>query len=136
MRSLLAVLVLLFAAAPASAVTVSTTPVQIPASQPDDSGAPVVLDGGVTTPSEGCPCPGVIINHGFLGKWQDSQRITDQLAAAGYVVLRYSSRGFGKTPGEVDLMGPKETRDLLDAVDWLNAHPLVTPDRIGQFGGS
>ena len=136
MRALLSLLVLLVFTAPASAVTVTTTPVQIPASQPDDDGAPVVLDGGVTTPSEGCPCPGVIINHGFLGKWQDSQRITNQLAAAGYVVLRYSSRGFGATPGEVDLMGPKETRDLLDAVDWLNAHPLVVPDRIGQFGGS
>ena len=135
MRVILALIVLLFAAAPASA-GVTTTPVKIPASQPDDGGEPVVLDGGVTTPSEGCPCPGVIINHGFLGKWRDSQRITDQLAAAGYVVLRYSSRGFGETPGEVDLMGPKETQDLLDAVDWLNAHPLVIPDRIGQFGGS
>src|SRR4051795_6140639 len=65
-----------------------------------------------------------------------------QLAARGYVVLRYSSRGFGKTPGEVDLMGPKETQDLLDAVHWLNnpASPvvggMVTHNRIGQFGGS
>lgn len=135
MRALLVLLVLLVAAAPAGAA-VTTTPVQIPASQPDDKGEPVVLDGGLTAPDAGCPCPGVIINHGFLGRWQDSQRITDQLAAAGYVVLRYSSRGFGETPGEVDLMGPKETRDLLDAVDWLNAHPLVQRGRIGQFGGS
>jgi predicted acyl esterase len=132
----LALLTALLLAAPAQAVEVKTTPVSIPASQPDDEGNPVVLDGGITTPSEGCPCPGVIINHGFLGKWQDSQRITNQLAAQGYVVLRYSSRGFGNTPGEVDLMGPKETQDLLDAVDWLNDHELVLPDRIGQFGGS
>ena len=68
--------------------------------------------------------------------------MTEQLAAEGYVVLRYSSRGFGETPGEVDLMGPKETRDLLDAVDWLNdpASPvvggMVCRNRIGQFGGS
>jgi predicted acyl esterase len=136
MRALLALLIALVAAAPAAAATVSTTPVKIPASQPDDQGEPVVLDGGLTAPSEGCPCPGVIINHGFLGKWQDSQRITDQLAAAGYLVLRYSSRGFGNTPGEVDLMGPKESRDLLDAVDWLNDHPRVQRNRIGQFGGS
>src|SRR5688572_29932015 len=122
----LALVVCLLAVAPAQAA-VTTTPVSIPASQPDDDGDPVVLDGGVTYPSEGCPCPGVIINHGFLGKWQDSGRITQQLAAEGYVVLRYSSRGFGETPGEVDLMGPKETQDLLDAVDWLNdpANPVV-----------
>ena len=141
MRSVLAAAVSLIVAAPAQA-GVTTTPVSIAASQPDDSGNPVVLDGGVTYPSEGCPCPGIIINHGFLGRWQDSSRITNQLAAQGYVVLRYSSRGFGETPGEVDLMGPKETQDLLDAVDWLNdpSSPviggMVIPNRIGQFGGS
>ena len=137
----LCLLVMLLAAAPAHAA-VTTTPVSIPASQPDDEGNPVTLDGGVTYPSEGCPCPGIVINHGFLGKWQDSGRITEQLAGEGYVVLRYSSRGFGETPGEVDLMGPKETQDLLDAVDWLNDpnSPVVggkvIRDRIGQFGGS
>src|SRR5688500_16950307 len=106
----LALLTAVLVAAPAQGA-VTTTPVSIPASQPDDSGAPVVLDGGITAPSEGCPCPGVLINHGFLGKWTDSRRTAEQLAAEGYVVLRYSSRGFGKTPGEVDLMGPKETQD-------------------------
>jgi predicted acyl esterase len=135
------VLLCLLAAGPAQAA-VTTTPVSIPASQPDDEGNPVVLDGGVTYPSAGCPCPGIIINHGFLGSWHDSTRMTEQLAAEGYVVLRYSSRGFGETPGEVDLMGPKERQDLLDAVDWLNdpRSPVVggkvIKNRIGQFGGS
>src|SRR4051794_14673168 len=130
----------LLAAAPAQAA-VTTTPVQIAASQPDDSGNPVLLDGGVTYPSEGCPCPGVIVNHGFLGNWHDSEGMVDQLAPHGYVVLRYSSRGFGATPGEVDLMGPKETQDLLDAVHWLNNPKspviggMVVRNRIGQFGG-
>ena len=78
----------LLAASPAQAA-VTTTPISIPASQPDDSGDPVELDGGVTYPSDGCPCPGVIINHGFLGRWQDSGRMTEKLAAQGYVVLRY-----------------------------------------------
>jgi ABC-2 type transport system ATP-binding protein len=141
MRYALALLISLLVASPAAAA-VKTVPVSIPASQPDDSGNPVALDGGVTFPTEGCPCPGIIINHGFLGRWQDSGRITNQLAAEGYVVLRYSSRGFGETPGEVDLMGPKETQDLIDAVDWLNdpASPVVggqvVRNRIGQFGGS
>jgi ABC-2 type transport system ATP-binding protein len=138
---LLALTLGLLAAVPAQA-GVTTTPVKIAASQPDDSGKPVVLDGGVTYPSEGCPCPGVIVNHGFLGNWRDSGRMVERLAAEGYVVLRYSSRGFGATPGEVDLMGPKETRDLLDAVDWLNDPKspviggMVIKNRIGQFGGS
>src|SRR6476469_6818399 len=122
--------------------TVDEIGVQIPASLPDDEGQPVVLDGGVDIPRQGCPCPGVIINHGFLGNWKDSGSMARELASHGYVVLRYSSRGFGNTPGEVDLMGPKERQDLLDAVHWLNnpdspvVGGLVTHNRIGQFGGS
>lgn len=137
----LVLLALLVPAAPATA-QVAEVPVSIPASQPDDAGAPVALDGAVLVPAQGCPCPGVIINHGFLGRWQDNGGVARMLAERGYVVLRYSSRGFGETPGEVDLMGPKETRDLLDAVDWLNdpRNPVVggkvVRDRIGQFGAS
>src|SRR3954468_14588817 len=141
MRWLAALIVVL--AFPASALAdVKEVGVQVPATQPTDSGDPVQLDGGVDYQTSGCPCPGVIINHGFTGKWTDSGGVARELASHGYVVLRYSSRGFGNTPGEVDLMGPKETQDLLDAVHWLNdpANPvvggLVTHNRIGQFGGS
>ena len=137
-------LVLAFFAFPASALAADVVekPVSIPATEPTDAGDPVKLDGGVDVPTSGCPCPGVIINHGFLGNWHDSGNVARDLASHGYVVLRYSSRGFGNTPGEVDLMGPKETQDLLDAVHWLNdpKNPvvggLVTRNRIGQFGGS
>jgi ABC-2 type transport system ATP-binding protein len=138
----LAVLIALLAFPAAAFAEVKEVPVQVPATQPTDSGAPVKLDGGLDFPTTGCPCPGVIINHGFTGQWTDSGNVARDLASHGYVVLRYSSRGFGKTPGEVDLMGPKETQDLLDAVHWLNdpGNPvvggMVTHNRIGQFGGS
>src|SRR3954447_3326599 len=133
---------LLASPASALAVDVKEVPVSIAATQPTDEGDPVRLDGVLDIPSSGCPCPGVIINHGFLGSWHDSGSVARELATHGYVVLRYSSRGFGNTPGEVDLMGPKESQDLLDAVHWLNdpANPLVgglvIHNRIGQFGGS
>lgn len=142
MRLIALALALLVFPASAFASDVVEKPVSIAATQPDDEGNPVALDGGVDYPTSGCPCPGIIINHGFTGRWQDSGNVARDLAAHGYVVLRYSSRGFGKTPGEVDLMGPKETQDLLDAVHWLNSPKspvvggMVTPNRIGQFGGS
>src|SRR6059058_4869490 len=107
------VLAALTSAARADVPAIKTVPVKISATQPDDEGKAVALDGGVTFPLSGCPCPGVIINHGFLGNWHDSEGTADELVRHGYVVLRYSSRGFGATPGEVDLMGPKETQDLL-----------------------
>src|SRR3954465_2026500 len=138
----LAVVLIAFAVPASAFADVVEKPVSIAATQPDDEGNPVELDGGVDYPTDGCPCPGVIINHGFTGKWTDSGSVARELASHGYVVLPYSSRAFGKTPGEVDLMGPKETRDLLDAVHWLNnpASPvvggMVTHNRIGQFGGS
>src|SRR5258707_8343519 len=80
------------AVASADAPAIKTVPVTIKATQPDDEGHAVALDGGVTYPLSGCPCPGVIINHGFLGSWHDSTGTTEQLARNGYVVLRYSSR--------------------------------------------
>jgi putative CocE/NonD family hydrolase len=117
-------------------------PLQLHPSLPDDEGRPVVLDAGIDIPTSGCPCPGVLINHGFEGSWHSEDFSARRLAAHGYVVLRYSSRGFGLSGGEVDLVGPKERQDMLDAVHWLNDkhNPLVggmvIRNDIGQYGAS
>lgn len=117
-------------------------PISIPASLPDDSGNPVVLDGGIDIPDTGCPCPVIVINHGFLGNWTNSSDVAKGFATRGYIVVRYSSRGFGKTPGQVDLVGPKERQDFLDVVHFVNDEKLpelagkVTHNDVGQYGGS
>src|SRR5258708_10731015 len=90
---------------------------------PDDEGHPIVLDAGIDIPTSGCPCPGVLINHGFEGTWHSEDYSARNLAAHGYVVLRYSSRGFGSSGGEVDLVGPKERQDHPDAIHWANDPP-------------
>ncbi len=126
----------------ADPVEVTFTDVTIETSLADDAGDPVALDGHVAMPTSGCPCPGIIFNHGFAGSKNSDTRAQEAFAQRGYVVLAYSSRGFGETPGEVDLMGPKEVQDLIDAVEWLNdpASPVVggnvVHDMIGQFGAS
>lgn len=143
----------LVAAAPMAHADTSFTeiPVSIPASTPDDFGNPVTLDGGIDIPTQGCPCPVIVINHGFLGQWRDSGDVAASFAAHGYIVLRYSSRGFGNTPGQVDLIGQAERQDFLDAVhfvddpnnpttpqsvkDLLAAAPRI-PFDVGQYGGS
>lgn len=127
---------------PAGPPAVRSVDLRIPASMPDDHGKPVTLDAQVLLPERGCPCPGVIWNHGYGGSKNGDGDRRRQLASSGYVILSYTSRGFGATPGQVDLMGAKEQQDLLDAVDWLNnpANPVtngaVRPNTIGQVGAS
>jgi ABC-2 type transport system ATP-binding protein len=132
---------------PARALDPPDTPIQtivtrIPASMADDDGNPVTLDAEVIIPDVRHASPGIIWNHGFGGHKGNDRREREALAKFGYVVLSYTSRGFGDTPGQVDLMGVKEQQDLLDAVNWLIApdnaivNGAVIPDSIGQVGAS
>lgn len=112
--------------------------VRIPVPDPDIYGDPVTLDANVLVPTGTGPFAGLVINHGYLGSKTDSGDLAESSAKAGYLVLRYSSRGFGDTKGQVDLVGPKEQRDLQTAVAWLNnpANVPIWVDHIGQYGGS
>lgn len=114
--------------------------VKIPASMPDDNGKPIQLDASVTVPLHGTPpYPAIILNHGFGGSRTSDGGTVRRLVAAGYIVMRWSQRGFGATGGEIDLMGEKERQDLLDAVNWLNEPanvPEIWVDHIGQMGAS
>jgi len=114
--------------------------VKIPASMPDDDGNPIVLDASVSIPAHGSPpYPAIILNHGFGGSRTSDGGTRHRLTDAGYIVLRWSQRGFGETGGEIDLMGEKERQDLLDAVRWLNDPanvPEIWADHIGQVGAS
>lgn len=112
--------------------------IRIAVPDPDIYGNPVTLDANVLVPTGAGPFGGLIINHGYLGSKTDSGDLAESSAKAGYIVLRYSSRGFGDTKGQVDLVGPKEQRDLQTAVAWLNnpANVPIWVDHIGQYGGS
>ena len=112
--------------------------VRIPVPDPDLYGDPVTLDARVTVPVGTGPFAALLINHGYLGSKTGDGELAERAARAGYIVLRYSSRGFGDTTGQVDLVGPKEQRDQLAAVDWLDdpANVPVWPGHIGQYGGS
>ncbi len=112
--------------------------VQIPVPDPDLFGDPVVLDARVTVPVGDGPFAALVVNHGYLGSKTGDGDLAAKAARMGYVVLRYSSRGFGETKGQVDLVGPKEQHDLLAAVDWLNENEAlpVWKDHVGQYGGS
>lgn len=111
---------------------------RIPVPDPDMYGNAITLDASVLIPLGAGPFAGLLINHGYLGSKNDDEALAESSAKAGYIVLRYSSRGFGDTLGQVDLVGPKEQSDLQTAVAWLN-DPNNVPiwvNHIGQYGGS
>src|ERR1035441_747715 len=60
------------------------------------------------------PAPAVVVVHGFAES-KDTLAIgafAEDFAAAGYVVVTPSVRGFGNSDGLVSLVGPNEINDL------------------------
>jgi ABC-2 type transport system ATP-binding protein len=135
---------------------------RLPVSDPDMFGNPVELDARVLVPANAGPGPfaGLLINHGYLGNKGGDSETAETAACLGYIVLRYTSRGFGAsdvpqdpqsiptpapttgsgagTKGQVDLVGGPETRDMLQAIDWMNnpANVPIWVNHIGHYGGS
>lgn len=56
------------------------------------------------------------------------------LAENGYIVLSYTSRGFGTSGGQIDTAGPKDLADFGRVIDFLIANYPVDPDAIAAGG--
>lgn len=94
------------------------------------------------------PAPVVLMTHGYGGWHRGSGDLNFQalFASDGYVVLGYTSRGFGRSEGTVQLQSPDwEVNDASHLISWLanpdNAGGTVLLDspgnpRIGMAGGS
>ncbi|MER6606496.1 alpha/beta fold hydrolase [Streptomyces sp. NPDC000927] len=86
--------------------------------------------------------PAVLIGHGFGGSKNDVRAQAERLAGAGYAVLTWSARGFGKSGGEISLNAPdREVKDVSRLIDWLADRPEVRLDaegdpRVGVTGAS
>jgi ABC-2 type transport system ATP-binding protein len=101
----------------------------------------VQIDVTLYSPAE-TPAPAIVLTHGF-GESKDS--VTGQaheLARRGFTVLTYSSRGFGRSTGQVALNSPDfEVADAHQIIDWLARQPEVMRDsdldpRLGVTGAS
>lgn len=110
-----------------------------PASSTDAT--PVIIDADVYLP-EITPAPAVILAHGFGGSKQSVVEQANKLADAGFVVLAYSARGFGKSIGLISMNSPAfEVADVKHIITYLAAQKYVTQDsasdpRVGIAGGS
>ena len=145
----LAVALGLLAAAIAALVIVARQPVpvtartlRIPVVDGPGNDLHVSLDATFFTPPGGGRVPAILLAHGF-GETKDAVRPeAEQLARAGFAVLTWSARGFGRSTGQVALDSPDyEVKDVRQLVSWLARQPRVMLDspgdpRVGITGAS
>ncbi len=131
------------AGAPATAADAAPDPVEQQVSVgPEADGSTVQLDTTTFRPAGAGPHPAVLLTHGFGGSKNDVVDQARDLADAGYVVLTYSARGFGKSAGLVHVADPDfEIADSRALIDVLAERDDVVMDaegdpRVGLVGGS
>ena len=102
----------------------------------------VSMDATFFTPPGRGRVPAILLAHGF-GETKDAVRPeAEQLGRAGFAVLTWSARGFGRSTGQVALDSPDyEVQDVEQLVSWLARQPRVMLDgpgdpRVGITGAS
>ncbi|MEU6238844.1 CocE/NonD family hydrolase [Kitasatospora sp. NPDC047058] len=101
----------------------------------------VVLKADVFTPAPGTPGADpqgrypLVVQPASWGQ-NDLEYVAQgrALAAAGYVVVTYTVRGFWGSGGEVDVAGPKDVADISTVIDWALANAPADPQRVGMVG--
>lgn len=124
--------------APASAQTSSSSVVYIPTADGYQ------LQAYVAVPTSGNgPFPLVVMPSSWAFDYTEYRGIANNMANNGYVVVSYSSRGFGckillpgaaSTCGYVDVAGPITIGDASTVITWALANTPSDPNRIGISG--
>ena len=97
------------------------------------------LDVTLQRPQTGGPFPLVALIHGYAGSKTSSGDIADQLLDEGYAVLRYSTRGFGDSWGQVNMSDiHAEIGDLRSMIGQVADDPehMVNADAVAVTGAS
>jgi ABC-2 type transport system ATP-binding protein len=133
-------------ALPSHAAAFTATPYTINVVDGPNDDEHIAIDATLYVPEgvdAGNPAPVVVATNGFGGSKDDfAGKEAPFLASHGYVVLAYSSRGFGATTGEIGLDSPDyDVKDVQQIVTWLANRPEVLLDapgdpRVGMIGPS
>ncbi|WP_170210133.1 alpha/beta fold hydrolase [Saccharopolyspora antimicrobica] len=98
---------------------------------PDDDQR-IQLDVTLYAPEE-TPAPTILLAHGFGGSKDDTAAQAHELVQRGFTVLTYSSRGFGRSTGQIALNDPDyEVKDAQQLLDWLARQPEVARSSDGD----
>ena len=97
------------------------------------------LDARLNLPSGPGPFPLVTLIHGYAGSKTGSGDIADMMLKEGYAVLRYSTRGFGDSWGQVNLADLNlEIADMRSMIGRVvdDANCKIIADRVAITGAS
>lgn len=81
------------------------------------------LAASVWIPKDATPVPAILITNGWNNRHDRAieLRFAERYANQGYVVLAWTSRGWGNSEGEIELDGPAEQNDTKTMIDLLAA---------------
>jgi uncharacterized protein len=101
---------------------------------------PPDLEGELWTPDAGGPAPGVVVAHPHPQRGGSMHNnvvmaLCDGLRAAGMASLRFNFRGVGRSGGSYD-DGVGERQDILGALAYLTAQPVIAAESVGLAGYS
>lgn len=98
-----------------------------------------MLDVSVWAPRTGPAHPLVVGIHGWGGSKNSMRSYAQRMTSAGFVLLAYSTRGFGNSYGQANLADiDVEGADLRSMIAQVADHPRlhVDPSSVGVFGAS
>jgi len=85
----------------------------------------IQLDSSLYIPQK-LPAPAILLAHGFAGDKSSVAEQAKELSKAGYVVLAWTARGFGKSTGEISMDSPQgEVVDASKLIDYLSTRKEV-----------
>jgi hypothetical protein len=74
------------------------------------------------------------VAEGSTCKYQNWEVVDpEKWVPQGYVCVRVDSRGTGRSPGYIDLWGPRETQDLYECIEWAGVQAWCT-GKVGLLG--
>lgn len=98
---------------------------------------PVTIAGNILIPKavfQGEKFPAIIFANSWALEEHEYLAQAIHFAQKGYIVLSYSSRGWGLSGGKVALGSPEDWADFSAVVDWLVANSPVDESNIGVCG--
>lgn len=94
----------------------------------------VILRAIVTEPAGPGPHPLVVMPSSWAFNRVEHAIPARLWASQGFVVVSYTSRGFHRSGGEIDIADAPTVKDVSSVIDWAREHTKADMSRVGALG--